>query len=397
MLSIDEALAAVLDGGRAAGGRSACRSPTPPAAWRPRTRAAPSTCRRSTARRWTATRCARPTPRPAWRCGSPASVAAGEVTPTSALAPGTALGDHRPARALPPGRRRDPAGRARRTSDDGTVTRRARARARAATCATAARTCARGDVLAAAGERLTLPRLSALASAGVGEVAVHRRRGVHLLVTGSELLPLGAPPEPGRIHESNGLMVQLLARAAPARRSSTTASCADDREATREAVEARPGGRRAGRLRRRLGRPARPRQARRSRPAGSRRCSGACGSSRASRCGSAAAARTLVFGLPGQPAVEHRLLLRVHRARAAAPAGRGATPARGSVPARLAAPGRARPTAARRSSPPRSRAGADGVLEATPTERQGSHMTGALGESDGFAGRAAWRRSQAPG
>ena len=28
---------------------------------------------------------------------------------------------------------------------------------------------------------------------------------------------------------------------------------------------------------------------------------------------------------------------------------------------------------------------ADGVLEAFPTERQGSHMTGALGESDGFA------------
>jgi len=29
--------------------------------------------------------------------------------------------------------------------------------------------------------------------------------------------------------------------------------------------------------------------------------------------------------------------------------------------------------------------GDDGVLEAWPTERQGSHMTGALGESDGFA------------
>ena len=29
--------------------------------------------------------------------------------------------------------------------------------------------------------------------------------------------------------------------------------------------------------------------------------------------------------------------------------------------------------------------GADGVLEAWPTERQGSHMTGALGERDGFA------------
>ena len=32
-----------------------------------------------------------------------------------------------------------------------------------------------GDVFARAGERLTLARLSALASAGVGEVAVHRR------------------------------------------------------------------------------------------------------------------------------------------------------------------------------------------------------------------------------
>jgi molybdopterin molybdotransferase len=29
--------------------------------------------------------------------------------------------------------------------------------------------------------------------------------------------------------------------------------------------------------------------------------------------------------------------------------------------------------------------GEDGVLVATPTARQGSHMTGALGESDGFA------------
>src|SRR4051794_32934740 len=74
-----------------------------------------------------------------------------------------------------------------------------------------------GAVLARAGDRLTLPRLSALASAGVGEVAVHRHPRLHLLVTGSELLPLGAPPEPGRIHESNGLMVGLLARRAGAR------------------------------------------------------------------------------------------------------------------------------------------------------------------------------------
>ena len=30
------------------------------------------------------------------------------------------------------------------------------------------------------------------------------------------------------------------------------------------------------------------------------------------------------------------------------------------------------------------RRGDDGVLEATPTRRQGSHMTGALAASDGF-------------
>ena len=79
-----------------------------------------------------------------------------------------------------------------------------------------------GTVLAAPGSVLTLPRISALASAGVGEVAVHRRPRLHLIVTGSELLPLGAPIEPGKIHESNGLMVRLLA-AAWAPRSPTTA------------------------------------------------------------------------------------------------------------------------------------------------------------------------------
>ena len=42
---------------------------------------------------------------------------------------------------------------------------------------------------------------------------------------------------------------------------------------------------------------------------------------------------TLVFGLPGQPALHDRLLLRVHRARAAAARRRDATRARGSSPA----------------------------------------------------------------
>jgi molybdopterin molybdotransferase len=238
-----------------------------------------------------------------------------------------------------------------------------------------------GDELAPAGSVLTLPRISALASAGVGEVAVHRRPRLHLIVTGSELLPLGAPPEPGRIHESNGLMVRLLA-------GRTGASVVDhgvigdDREATRTAVVAGlegdvlvvSGGVSVGphdhvkpafedcgveevfwRVRIKPGKPL---------------WFGRRGD-------------TLVFGLPGNP-----LSTIVCFCVFIEPALR-----------RLAGEAAARPrleagrlTAAARASDGRTtfltarlRPGADGVLEATPSERQGSHMTGALGESDGFA------------
>ena len=94
-----------------------------------------------------------------------------------------------------------------------------------------------GDLIAAAGEPLTLARVSSLAAAGVGEIAVHRRARLHLLVTGSELLPLGAPPEPGKIHESNGLMVRLLAERAGAQ-VIDGGVIADDFDSTRAAVEA---------------------------------------------------------------------------------------------------------------------------------------------------------------
>ena len=64
---------------------------------------------------------------------------------------------------------------------------------------------------------------------------MHRRPRLHLIVTGSELLPLGAPPEPGRIHESNGLMVRLLAGRAGAS-VIDHGVVGDDYEATRAAV-----------------------------------------------------------------------------------------------------------------------------------------------------------------
>jgi len=238
-----------------------------------------------------------------------------------------------------------------------------------------------GDVLARAGERLTLPRLSALASAGVGAVDVHRRPRLHLLVTGSELLPLGAPPEPGRIHESNGLMVTLLADRAGAALAGTEV-VPDDRAATLEAVErglaadvlvvsggvsvgphdhVKPAFEACGvdevlwRVRIKPGKPM-----------------------WAGRRGS-----TLVFGLPGNPLSSivcfsvfiEPALRRLQGERDARPR---------LVPGRLAAPAEASDGRTTFLTSAISRA-ADGVLEATPTERQGSHMTGALGESDGFA------------
>ena len=186
-------------------------------------------------------------------------VAAGEVADGDARARhGRARLDRR---GDPAGRRRDPAVRARAIERDGHVApERALAPGHARPLPRRGparrRRCSRPP-----GSVLTLPRISALASAGVGEVAVHRRPRLHLIVTGSELLPLGAPPEPGRIHESNGLMVRLLAARAGAE-VVDHGVIGDDREATRARGRGGPRGRRAGGVRRRLGRPARPRQAR---------------------------------------------------------------------------------------------------------------------------------------
>jgi molybdopterin molybdotransferase len=94
-------------------------------------------------------------------------------------------------------------------------------------------------------------------------------------------------------------------------------------------------------------------------------------------------ADTLVFGLPGNP-----LSTIVCFAVFIDPALRRLAGERDARPRYEAG----RLTRAARASDGRTeyltaalRPGADGVLEATPTERQGSHMTGALGESDGFA------------
>jgi len=238
-----------------------------------------------------------------------------------------------------------------------------------------------GDLLLRPGERLTLPRLSSLAAAGVGAIAVHRRPRLHLLVTGDELLAAGAPPQPGKVHESNGLLVRLLARRAGAELVDHGV-VADDAGATLAAVEAglagdvlvvtggvsvgphdhvKPAFAAAGvdevfwRVRMKPGKPL---------------WFGRRGA-------------TLVFGLPGNP-----LAVIVCAAVFVLPALRRLAGERDAGPAlirgRLGEP--AGPSDGRTTFlTARLERAADGVLEAFPTRRQGSHMTGALGVSDGFA------------
>ena len=239
---------------------------------------------------------------------------------------------------------------------------------------------ARGDVLAPAGCLLGVQHVTALASAGVGSVAVHRRPVVHVLATGAELLELGAPPEPGRIHESNRLTLRLLAERAGAE-VVVHPVVPDDAAATAAALEtglagdvlAVSGGVSVGphdhvkpalqqrgvdevfwRVRLKPGKPL---------------WFGRRGA-------------TLVFGLPGNPLSTVACFLlfvgpalrRLQGEPAAAPP---------YVPARLAVP--ARPADGRTTLlTARLARGDDGVLDATPSEAQGSHLTGALAASDGF-------------
>ncbi len=237
-----------------------------------------------------------------------------------------------------------------------------------------------GDLLAPAGTRVTLPLISALASSGVGDVAVTRRARLHVINTGSELLPVGAPPEPGRIHESNGLMIRLLGERAGAA-VHDHGVVPDDLEATRSAVEAGlegdvlvvSGGVSVGSHDH------------------VKAAFDACGVEEVfwrvkvkpgkplffGRRGA-----TLVFGVPGNPLstiVSFLLFVdpALRRLQGEADAAARLERARLLV-ASQADDGRTTLLTARLTR------GADGVLEALPTERQGSHMTGALGESDGF-------------
>jgi len=70
----------------------------------------------------------------------------------------------------------------------------------------------RGDVLLAAGHRLTDRDLSLAAGMNYPHLAVHRRPKVAILATGDELVMPGETPGPGQIVYSNGYALRALAR-----------------------------------------------------------------------------------------------------------------------------------------------------------------------------------------
>jgi molybdopterin molybdotransferase len=69
-----------------------------------------------------------------------------------------------------------------------------------------------GDVLLAAGHRLTARDLALAAGMNHPRVPVHRRPKVALFATGDELVPAGTEPAPGQIVSSNNFALEALAR-----------------------------------------------------------------------------------------------------------------------------------------------------------------------------------------
>jgi molybdopterin molybdotransferase len=73
-----------------------------------------------------------------------------------------------------------------------------------------------GDVVVAAGERLTPARLGAIAAAGVAQVRCARRPRAAVVPTGTELRAPGDPLRPGEIYEANGFILAAQLSAAGA-------------------------------------------------------------------------------------------------------------------------------------------------------------------------------------
>ena len=100
---------------------------------------------------------------------------------------------------------------------------------------------AAGDVVAAAGTRITAAQIGALAAAGNAELVCSRRPRVSVVATGSELVSPGRPLEPGQVYEANGIMLAAALAAAGAE-VALLGVVADEAAAHRVALEQGLGG-----------------------------------------------------------------------------------------------------------------------------------------------------------
>ena len=118
---------------------------------------------------------------------------------------------------------------------DGTLTTRVQTRAGAHVDPAGADLLA-GALAVAKGARLTPARLGVLASVGRADVRVAARPRVAVVVTGDELLDVGAPHDPHRIHDSNGTTLRALLEDAGAL--VTTVRARDEIDALRSTLRA---------------------------------------------------------------------------------------------------------------------------------------------------------------
>ena len=350
-----------------------------------RTRGSPrSTCRRSPARRWTASRCARPTRR--GRCrrrrGSPpAGRRGGALEPGEAMAIATGGVVPEGADAVVP---IEDVERGSTPSSSRAVVDRAR------TSAPAAAMLAQGDVVVAAGTRLGPAHVWGARGGRRGRrVRATACRGSSSSRPGRELAAPGEPLGPGEIYDANGFILAAQVRSAGAE------------------VERLPP-----RRGRRRGDPGRDR-ARRSRPT----CSSRPAASRsacydlvraaeaelgveevfwrvAMRPGKPIAfgvrGRTLVFGLPGNPVsslVGFELFVRP-----ALLALQGARRPGARVPARPARPRRCAATGPRRARCAPARASRTETSCSSRSRGQESHMIAAGRDRRRARARSTWRR-----
>ena len=93
----------------------------------------------------------------------------------------------------------------------------------------------RASCLFEAGTRVTPPVLSALAAQGRDFVDVLSMPRVAILTTGSELLTVGEPYQPGKIYDSNAFALESIIRSYGCQ--VTTASISDDAESTLAKIE----------------------------------------------------------------------------------------------------------------------------------------------------------------